>query len=779
MAGDGSRSAAAAEASVACRYTFDPSTRTDARLRTTWECPHEAHADSEYCVFHMSQDERTACDVTAEGILEALRANLQSPDPRVNEYVGADLPRLPLTYQDVNGSTNHLLNFQHADIDGIDLTHGHLEQGLLLREATVGSLTFEDATVAGVVDAREATVREDVSASEATFEQDVRFDEATFRGDVDCDEATFRSDTSFADATFHGTARFRNAETSGSSHVLDDHVSFAGATFRDDASLRQATFDYVTFEGATFTAGSDFEHATFGGDARFDGVTFHRMADFDEARFDDDVSFVDVRFVGLAEFRGAEFNGGSRTTSDDVTFEGAVFEGEADYKLARFRFADFKDATFGGRVDFDRATFTARADCHRLEVAGEFHLAGTRFEGEAAFDGSRFGDDVVALEAEFGGDAAFEEATFDARARFDEAWFEEDASFRGATFRGPATFRGAVFDGEARHLEENASFEAAVFRDDAEFEATSFTNASFRDAEFDATCDFRRAAFHESASFRLLGGERETYVDLTDATIRGGTITQAAGEATPYDLTRATVGDVRLEAEGDRRGLLDRFRFCLTEFDRFDFSDHHASLDRNDWTIHGFVGADAAGGFAVEMDNEIIEETYRKAQDSADAVGDTPASREFEFKRYYYNRKKNLDVILDEYALNAWARGRKAASVGLNLVMQVTCGYGNRLPRIAALTFLLPALFGLVYALGGPFATQAGGLFDPTVEKTALEVLFDNVYYSYISFSTVGYGDINPIGPAARVLAASQGMLNGLLFTLLTFTLFKRVLGGS
>lgn len=36
-----------------------------------------------------------------------------------------------------------------------------------------------------------------------------------------------------------------------------------------------------------------------------------------------------------------------------------------------------------------------------------------------------------------------------------------------------------------------------------------------------------------------------------------------------------------------------------------------------------------------------------------------------------------------------------------------------------------------------------------------------------------------PLGHLARLLAASQGMLNGLFFTLLTFTLFKRVLGGS
>jgi hypothetical protein len=108
--------------------------------------------------------------------------------------------------------------------------------------------------------------------------------------------------------------------------------------------------------------------------------------------------------------------------------------------------------------------------------------------------------------------------------------------------------------------------------------------------------------------------------------------------------------------------------------------------------------------------------------------------------------------------------------------MQLTCGYGNRLPRIAAFTFLLPAVFGVLYVLGGPLETQAGVVQGADAPAT---VLFEGLYYSYISFSTIGYGDIGPIGWLAKILAASQGMLNGLFFTLLTFTLFKRVLGGS
>ena len=762
-------------ATATCKYTFEPTKRTDAQLRTTWECPHEAHDDSDHCVFHMSRDQRATHEVSAEDVVARIKRNLKSADARVNEYVGATLPHLSLTYQDINGDTNHILNFQYADIEGIDITHGRLDQGLNLREATVGVMKFEDATVAGVVEADELQVEGPVSAYESTFDGDVHFADADFYGALNCDETKFTGDSSFAGATFHDTADFRNVETTGTSHVLEDHISFADAEFRDDASFRQANFQYVTFEGAAFHAASDFEHANFAGDARFDGVVFDRMADFDEARFDDDVSFADVRFKALAEFRGVEFNGGSRTTNDDVTFEDATFEGEADYKLAHFRFADFKDATFEGPLNFDRAVFDARADCHRIEVAGETTLEGVDFRDGVTFTESTFSGDVAALEAVFHGDAEFVGVDFSAVAQFGEARFYEDASFREATFHDEAAFHGAIFEGEAKHLEENASFDETTFRDVANFEATSFTNASFRDATFLGECRFRHAEFLESAAFRV-ESDGDAYVDLTGATVNGGTIVETADDVVRYDMTEATLGDVQLESESNEYDLLDHFRFCLTDFDHFDFSNHHGYLERNDWNIHDFIGDDAPGQSVVPMDHEVVEETYRKAQDSADAVGDTPASREFEFKRYCYNRKKNLDIALREYSLNAWSRAKRLSGVALNLFMQVTCGYGNRLPRIAGLTFFLPAVFGLVYVMGGPFLTQAGVVWGAESPGT---VLFDGLYYSYISFSTIGYGDIGPVGWAAKLLAMSQGMLNGLFFTLLTFTLFKRVLGGS
>jgi len=759
-----------------CEYTFDPSRAPDARLRTSWKCPHDAHAESDRCVFHMTGDERATADVSPEMVADAMQENLASQDSRLNEYVGADLPFLSLTYQEIDGDTNHVINLQHATVEGIDITHGHLEQGLNVRGATIGTFKLEDAEVSGRIKADGVTVTGSFDLSETQLHEEVSFRGATFEGEFVCDEATFYDDAHFPRSTFHDEVHFRNAETYGTSHVLGDHVSFREATFAREASFRETNFEYATFEGATFEALADFEYCIFDGDAVFVDASFEEMGDFDEARFFGDVTFGRARFDALAEFSGVEFNGDSRTTDDDVCFEDAVFDAEADFVYAQFRYANFHGATFGDEFVLSDAVFRGELDCMEATVDGETVMDACRFEEPADFSGTVFDDELSALEATFAADCSFEASTFGATASFDETRFGEDATFELATFEATASFRGSVFEGDAKVLEENASFDEATFLARADFRSSRFTNGSFQDVTFRGPCEFRDAEFTSELEFRVDESGDETYVDLSRAHVEGGRIVEDGADPVPYDLTKATIGDIALEGEGGDYELLDQFRICLTEFDAFDFSDHHSALERSDWVIHDFVGEDLVAPVDVEMTPAHIEETYRRAQGSADAVGDTPASREFEFKRYYFDRKKNVDLIVHDYSLDLVTKLKKGASVGLNYFMQYTCGYGNRLPRIAALTFLLPALFGVGYALPlEPFATTG----PPSLDVDRSLNVAEGIYYSYISFSTIGYGDISPVGWAARTLAASQGMLNGLLFTLLTFTLFKRVLGGS
>lgn len=67
------------------------------------------------------------------------------------------------------------------------------------------------------------------------------------------------------------------------------------------------------------------------------------------------------------------------------------------------------------------------------------------------------------------------------------------------------------------------------------------------------------------------------------------------------------------------------------------------------------------------------------------------------------------------------------------------------------------------------------GLFsssDETVATYATEgvgALPDALYFSVVSFTTVGYGDLSPAGPVARALAGAEAFLGAFLLALLVF----------
>jgi len=80
----------------------------------------------------MSLDERPAAD--ARGSCG------YSFDPTTTDGGSVPSGSVPhAAYEDIDGETNHALNLQHAEIEGLGLSHGRLDQGLIRRNATVGN----------------------------------------------------------------------------------------------------------------------------------------------------------------------------------------------------------------------------------------------------------------------------------------------------------------------------------------------------------------------------------------------------------------------------------------------------------------------------------------------------------------------------------------------------------------------------------------------------------------------------------------------------------------
>jgi uncharacterized protein YjbI with pentapeptide repeats len=542
---------------------------------------------------------------------------------------------------------------------------------------------------------------------------------------------------------------FDAADCYGESNRLDDNTSFDDARFEAPASFRQTDFGFTEFEGVTFQEDAVFTESNFDGDADFSGVVFESVAAFDECHVDDDADFSGVAFESTADFRGAEFRGGARAIEDDATFEGATFAKGADFSHARFRYVSFEGTTFAGEANFETAVCT--------------------------------------------GDADFLGTTFQALADFDETRFEADGDFTDATFEAPCDFRGAEFHGGDNHLDVAATFRNVAFDADADFDNALFTTAVFEDVVFTDLADFRGATFEEAFTFAAEQRTNEAYVDFTGATLKDGEIRQPEGGWVRYDLTHASLGSVGFstpEVSG-RRELLDYFRFCETEFNEFDghdfdFSEHTAYLDRNDWVLHEF---DAPAGYQpeVELTPETIERTYLKAKIAASSVGNQQAAGEFRIKRQEFARRKYWGIVGDT-AEDTGTRLRNAARALENRFLGITCGHGLRLTRIVVVFALFPLVPALLYTYGGFIPGFTPGFFATTgviEERTVaslgevfsasgIQSLYANLSFAYITFLTIGYGNAAPQGGGANVVAAGSVYVSVILGGLVLYALIKR-----
>lgn len=700
----------------------------------------ERSLDENQTIIGLSPAAREQREVTPADVQDALLDLIQNGTAADKQIEDCTFPELHLDYRTIESTNTHPVVFRNCTFpEGVHVVNADVKLPVRFENCTIVGLNVDNARFEYNLAVRDSDCTGEFTGFEARFDRDAEFTGTTFSAPVTLDEATFADDTRFDRTVFEAEASFRGATFTGRSNELDDNASFDHAVFEAPATFEQASFGSTSATAVTFTDTVHFGGARFAGDAEFSESVFHGETVFDETRFREDVAFTACVFHQQARFRGATFDGGARTLKDDASFVDATFHSDAVFQAAQFRYANFQ------RVDF---------------------------EADAEFDAVRFDRD-----------AEFNEATFTNPVSFDEVHFGGDADFSTAHFERVAAFRGAFFSGESRHHNKSAVFEDASFETDADFRDAVFVSANFDGTRFGAVADFTKTEFTDDFEFKAETTTGDSYADFTDAVLKEGRITQPEGEWIRYDFTQASLGDVELTAErpGGQREILDYFRFCVTEFNEFDgyefdFSAHTYYFDRNDWNLHEFDDGGRDRDYALALTPENIETTYLKAKKAASAGGYIKAAGEFRVQRQRYARRKHVALANDE-TVDARTRVTNASRAVENFFLDASCGYGMRLGRILVVFLLAPLIPALLFAFGGPaFRTGAGQLssFGELTTVAGQAALFENVYFSYITFLTIGYGDIGPLGPLARMLAGLEVYLSVILGGLVLYALIKR-----
>lgn len=412
-------------------------------------------------------------------------------------------------------------------------------------------------------------------------------------------------------------------------------------------------------------------------------------------------------------------------------------------------------------------------------------LRHARFEGEAnwryaicrqplALEGALFETRPIFTETTFASEVYLTKARFQASARFIEAEFAQgvwgyktrfaEAQFHLAEFGGPVDFSQVRF--------ESARFRQARFDEQVEFQKASFEHATFSGARFDTSVYFDEATVPADVNMQKahvgdlisvenlqLSGET-CRIDLSESYIPSGRLFLSSSGTTVYDLTDATVGDVLLADGTPPDGVFDHFRLLHTTFDGFDFGLYRDALHEANWQLHDVVES-ADNQSDDEPSPGELENTYLKAKNGANAIGDTKAAAEFFRKEMLYRREQYLPTALDrsETALTrVSALGRWVA----NTVLNVTAGYGERPSRVVGVSVGMILLFGGLFAAvqpDAPYGTPVGYLI------LSLE--------SFITLVLGGAEDI--ANPWIRLLAEIEGFVGAFLVALFVFTLTRSI----
>ncbi len=223
------------------------------------------------------------------------------------------------------------------------------------------------------------------------------------------------------------------------------------------------------------------------------------------------------------------------------------------------------------------------------------------------------------------------------------------------------------------------------------------------------------------------------------------------------DLTGASLHNARLEKVGFDFSDLDGVNFESAILEKVDLR-RVQGLRRCRWYETIFDGVQVPS-----VERVGLQTPYDQDQSGADPIKAQYVFRHFkelykgngdnEAAGRFYEREMDTKRIHGPFGERAWW-----------WLLWATCGYGERPMRSAMMFFIIIMGFALAF-LRCDVQTPSGPLND----------IWTAVYFSTVTFATVGYGEILPISGAARFLVMAEALLGVFNISLFVFVFCRRL----
>ena len=157
---------------------------------------------------------------------------------------------------------------------------------------------------------------------------------------------------------------------------------------------------------------------------------------------------------------------------------------------------------------------------------------------------------------------------------------------------------------------------------------------------------------------------------------------------------------------------------------------------------------------------EEAEEIYRKLRQVYDSMGRFVMAGDF-FKK---------EMVMRRMLLPKWSVGR-----AWSYLVDLFCAYGESAPRVIGSAIVLNLLCAVIYFIDGVKGPDGRLQFDAAAGiGDSLMGYLTCVYYSIVTFTTLGYGDFTPDG-ISRPLSAMQAFTGAFMMAMFVAVFSKKM----
>ncbi len=264
-----------------------------------------------------------------------------------------------------------------------------------------------------------------------------------------------------------------------------------------------------------------------------------------------------------------------------------------------------------------------------------------------------------------------------------------------------------------------------------------------------------------------LFGRDLSYTDLSDMHLMGVDL----GET---DLTRSNLENAHLFGANLRGAKL------------FKANLERANLNGTDLRDCDFLGAILENTKLnnIKLDEDCMVVNEREAWEAVANGDKLKAKAKFEEARDIYallrttlnNLPKSShlgtlfvrEMIVTRMLMPRWSMKRLWSSI-----VGGTTGYGEHIDRIIISIFTTVGASAMVYGIEGVrYGDQLLKFGEPGY--SFLATLGNLLYFSMVVFTTVGFGEIVPIGPLSKIAMMIEGFLSTVLLAILIIAMYKR-----